>query len=166
MVADSAPSRRVVGGVRREPPVRYGELASQLAVRRPGAPRARSWLPPADPAAGSPAETVARLRMAGAALSPECRPPLRTPGGHLLHPDFPFRAAGLAVEVEGCAYHGTRRAHERDLAPFNALRSCPEVRRMPRFTARGVFAHPERMTAEIRTALGELGEPGAPTSVG
>ncbi|MGW6538868.1 hypothetical protein ACWGBV_08620 [Streptomyces sp. NPDC055051] len=157
VVADSALARRVVEGVRRDPPVRYGDLAAQLAVRRPGAPRARAWLPLVNPAAGSPAETVARLRMADAGLLPECQPPLRTPGGNVLHPDFLFRAAGLAVEVEGYAYHGTRRAHERDIARFNALQSCPEVRRVLRFTAREVFTHPARMTAAVRAALADLG---------
>ncbi|MFF9499312.1 hypothetical protein [Streptomyces sp. NPDC014656] len=157
VTADSALSRRVVEGVRRDPPVRYEELAAQLSVRRPGAPRARAWLRLADPAAGSPAETVARLRMADASLFPESQPPLRTPGGRSLRPDFLFRAAGLAVEVEGYAYHGTPRAHERDVARFNALQSCPEVRRVLRFTAREVFARPDRMTATVRSALGELG---------
>ncbi|GHJ94923.1 hypothetical protein SNE510_44420 [Streptomyces sp. NE5-10] len=157
VTADSALSRRVVDGVRRDPPVRYEELAVQLAVRRPGAPRARAWLRLADPAAGSPAETVARLRMADASLFPESQPPLRTPAGRPLHPDFLFRAAGLAVEVEGYAYHGTPRAHERDIARFNALQSCPEVRRVLRFTAREVFTRPDRMTATVRTALEELG---------
>ncbi|MEU3604427.1 hypothetical protein AB0E83_02995 [Streptomyces sp. NPDC035033] len=153
VAADSALSDRVVEGVRRGPLVRYEELAAQLAVRRPGAPRARAWLPLTNPAAGSPAETVARLRMADAALFPECQPPLRTPGGRPLRPDFLFRAEGLAVEVEGYAYHGTRRAHERDVARFNALQSCPEIRRVLRFTAREVFTRPDRMTTEIRAAL-------------
>ncbi|MFB7343129.1 endonuclease domain-containing protein [Streptomyces hydrogenans] len=157
VTADSALSRRVVEGVRRDPPVRYEELAAQLSVRRPGAPRARAWLRLADPAAGSPAETVARLRMADAALFPESQPLLRTPAGRPLHPDFLFRAAGLAVEVEGYAYHGTPRAHERDIARFNALQSCPEVRRVLRFTAREVFTRPDRMTATVRKALEELG---------
>ncbi|MFJ5706021.1 hypothetical protein [Streptomyces sp. NPDC093105] len=156
VAADSALSARMVEGVRRGPLVRYEELAAQLSVRRPGAPRARAWLALTNPAAGSPAETVARLRMADASLHPECQPSLRPPAGRPLHPDFLFRDAGLAVEVEGFAYHGTRRAHERDIARFNALQSCPEIRRVLRFTAREVFAHPGRMTADIRAALAEL----------
>ncbi|MER5735902.1 hypothetical protein ABT117_09520 [Streptomyces sp. NPDC002262] len=159
VTADSALSRRVVEGVRRDPPVRYEELAAQLSVRRPGAPRARAWLRLADPAAGSPAETVARLRMADAGLFPESQPLLWTPAGRPLHPDFLFRAAGLAVEVEGCAYHGTPRAHERDVARFNALQSCPGIHRVLRFTAREVFTRPARMTATVRSALAELGAP-------
>ncbi|MFD0151420.1 hypothetical protein ACWGQ4_07285 [Streptomyces sp. NPDC055721] len=156
VAADSALARRAVGGVRREALVRYEELAAELAAPRPGARRARAWLPLTEAASGSPAESVARLRMRDADLFPESQPPLRTAGGRTLRPDFLFREAGLAVEVEGYAFHGTRRAHERDVARFNALQSCPEVRRILRFTAREVFAAPDRMTRTIRTALESL----------
>ncbi|MFD4318833.1 hypothetical protein [Streptomyces sp. NPDC058548] len=153
VVADSALARRAVEGVRREALVRYEDLTAELAAPRRGAPRARSWLRLAEPASGSPAETVARLRMGDAGLFPECQPVLRTAAGPPLRPDFLFRARGLAVEVEGFAFHGTRRAHERDVARFNALQSCPEIRRVLRFTAGEVFRHPDRMTATIRAAL-------------
>ncbi|MEU7071934.1 hypothetical protein AB0B30_25755 [Streptomyces narbonensis] len=156
VAADSALARRVVGGVRREALVRYEDLAAELAMPRAGGPRARAWLPLTEAASGSPAESVARLRMGDADLRPESQPSLRTPQGRTLRPDFLFREAGLAVEVEGYAFHGTRRAHERDVARFNALQSCPEVRRVLRFTAREVFTAPDRMTATIRTALASL----------
>ncbi|MER8044838.1 hypothetical protein [Streptomyces sp. NPDC094032] len=160
VVADSALSRRFVAGLRREPVVGREELAEALAVpRRPGGPRARGWLPLAEPGSGSPAETVARLRMRDAGLFPETQPALRTAAGRPLHPDFYFRAAGLAVEIEGFAFHGTRQAHERDVQRFNELQNCPGVRRVLRFTAREVFEHPERMTTTIREALGALGAP-------
>ncbi|MFF5423281.1 MULTISPECIES: hypothetical protein [unclassified Streptomyces] len=153
VVADSALARRAVAGVRREPLVHREELAAALSARHPGARRARAWLRLAEPASGSPAETVARLRMADAGLHPEPQPALRTARGHVVHPDFLFRAAGLAVEIEGYAFHGTRHAHERDIARFNALQSCPEIRRVLRFTAREVFTRPDRVTATIREAL-------------
>ncbi|MEU3427011.1 hypothetical protein [Streptomyces gardneri] len=156
VAADSALARRVVGGVRREALVRYEDLAAELAAPRPGGPRARAWLPLTEANSGSPAESVARLRMRDADLRPESQSPLRTPQGRTLRPDFLFREAGLAVEVEGYAFHGTRRAHERDVARFNALQSCPEVRRVLRFTAREVFTAPDRMTATIRAALASL----------
>lgn len=157
VVADSALARRAVAGVRREPLVRYEELAAELAADRRGAARARTWLPLAEPASGSPAETVARLRIRDAWLLPESQPTLRTEDGRLLlRPDFLFRAEGLAVEVEGYAFHGTRGAHERDVARFNALQSCPEVRRVLRFTADEVFHRPDRMTDTIRAALTSL----------
>ncbi|GAA2783504.1 DUF559 domain-containing protein [Streptomyces showdoensis] len=160
VVADSALSRRCVAGRRREPLVGREELAAALAVpRRPGAPRARRWLPLARPGSGSPAETVARLRMGDAGLFPEVQPALRSGAGRALHPDFYFRAAGLVVEIEGFAFHGTREAHERDVRRFNELQSCPGVRRVLRFTAREVFDRPDRMTATIREALGSLGAP-------
>ncbi|MFE2013967.1 endonuclease domain-containing protein [Streptomyces sp. NPDC059491] len=156
VVADSALASRAVGGVRRDALVRYEDLAAQLAAPLRGAARARAWLPWAEPASGSPAETIARLRIRDAALLPESQPTLHTPDGRPLRPDFLFRAVGLAVEIEGYAFHGTRRAHERDIARFNALQSCPAVRRVLRFTATEVFHHPDRMTATILTALTEL----------
>ncbi|WP_030692778.1 hypothetical protein [Streptomyces globisporus] len=153
VVADSALARRAVEGVRREALVRHEDLAAELAAPRRGAARARTWLRLTEPASGSPAETVARLRIRDAALTPESQPTLLTPAGKPLRPDFLFRAEGLAVEIEGHAFHGTRRAHERDIARFNALQSCPEVCRVLRFTAREVFRHPDRMTATIQAAL-------------
>ncbi|WP_225799402.1 hypothetical protein [Streptomyces sp. NK15101] len=153
VVADSALARRAVEGVRREALVRYEDLTAELAAPRRGAARARTWLRLAEPASGSPAETVARLRMRDAALTPESQPTLLTAIGKPLRPDFLFREAGLAVEIEGHAFHGTRRAHERDVARFNALQSCPEIRRVLRFTAGEVFRRPDRMTATIRAAL-------------
>ncbi|MEU8621821.1 hypothetical protein [Streptomyces sp. NPDC048623] len=153
VAADSALARRTVQGVRREPLVRQEQLADELIPRRPGTVRARAWLRLTDPAAGSPAETIARLHMHDAGLHPESQPPLRTRSGRTLHPDFLFREAGLAVEIEGYAFHGTRRAHERDIARFNALTDCQEVRRVLRFTATDVFRHPERVIGTIRRAL-------------
>ncbi|MFF0556933.1 hypothetical protein [Streptomyces sp. NPDC004266] len=153
VVADSALARRAVEGVRREALVRHEDLAAELAAPRRGAARARAWLRLTEPASGSPAETVARLRIRDAALTPESQPTLLTAAGKPLRPDFLFRAEGLAVEIEGHAFHGTRRAHERDVARFNALQSCPEVRRVLRFTAGEVFRHPDRMTATVRAAL-------------
>ncbi|MFG2114192.1 hypothetical protein ACGFRB_16410 [Streptomyces sp. NPDC048718] len=157
VVADSALSHRQVGALRRPPLVRPEELVAELAApRRAGGPSARRWLPLAVPGCGSPAETVARLRMGDAGLCPETQPALRTPAGRALHPDFYFRDAGLVVEIEGFAYHGSRAAHERDVRRFNDLQNCPGVRRVLRFTAREVFDHPGRVTATIRMALAAL----------
>lgn len=153
VTADSALARRTVQGIRRAPLVRREQLAAELAARRPGAARARAWLYLTDPASGSPAETVARLRMHDAGLHPESQPLLHTRSGRALRPDFLFREAGLAVEIEGYAFHGTRQAHARDIDRFNALTDCREVRRVLRFTAKEVFRHPDRMIATIRHAL-------------
>ncbi|WP_019889079.1 hypothetical protein [Streptomyces purpureus] len=160
VAADSALSRRVVGGVRRPALVHPDELGTELAARRPGAPRAPRWLRPTDPAAGSPAETLARLHMHDAGLHPESQPLPHTPDGRGIRPDFLFRAAGLVVEVEGHPFHGTREAHERDTRRFNALPDCPGVRRVLRFTATEVFHRPAAVIATIRATLGRLGEAG------
>lgn len=156
VVADSALSRRTVGGVRREPLVDHGELTAELSAPRPGATRARRWLPLADAASGSPAETVARLHMRDAGLRPESQPLLHTRAGRALRPDFLFRMQGLAVEIEGYAFHGTRQAHDRDIRRYNDLADCPSVRRVLRFTARGVFHRPEAVVATVRAVLGQL----------
>ena len=157
--ADSALARRVIRGVRREALVRPEALADELRARRPGAPAARKWLSLADPAAGSPAETVARLHMHDAGLHPESQPVLRTPSGRTVRPDFYFRKAGLVIEIEGYAFHGTRHAHERDVRRYNALSGCPGVRRILRFTATEVFRRPAAVIASIRSALADLDGP-------
>lgn len=160
VVADSALSRRFVAGLRRDPVVDRERLAAELAApHRPGAPLARRRLRLAHAGSGSPAETVARLRMRDAGLHPEIQPTLHTPAGRPLHPDFYFRAEGLAVEIEGFAFHSTRQSHERDVHRFNALQNCPDIRRVLRFTAHEVFTRPDRMTSTIHEALAALGGP-------
>lgn len=151
--ADSALATRTVRGVRRPPLVHASALRAELATRRHGAVRARPWLALTDPRSGSPAETLARLHLHDAGLHPETQAALRTPSGRILHPDFFFRAQGLVVEVEGYAFHGTRETHTGDLRRFNELQTCPEVRRVLRFTAVEVFRHPDRVITQIREAL-------------
>ncbi|MFJ8883362.1 type IV toxin-antitoxin system AbiEi family antitoxin domain-containing protein [Streptomyces sp. NPDC102402] len=155
--ADSALSTRTVHGVRRPALLDTAALRTELATRRAGAARARTWLPLLDPRSGSPAESVARLRLHDAGLFPVTQATLRTASGRALRPDFFFPGQGLVVEVEGYAFHGTREAHTSDLHRFNDLQSCPEVRRVLRFTAAEVFHHPDRFVAEVRAALTELG---------
>ncbi|MFG2334626.1 hypothetical protein ACGFMM_34175 [Streptomyces sp. NPDC048604] len=154
--ADSALARRVVRGVRRDALVGAEAVAAELRARRPGAPAARRWLRLADPGAGSPAETVARLHLHDAGLRPECQPVLRTPNGRAVRPDFYFRAAGLVVEIEGYAFHGTRHAHERDIRRYNTLAGCPGVRRILRFTGAEVFGRPAGVVAAVKQALRDL----------
>ncbi|MFD5738174.1 hypothetical protein ACFXJM_09235 [Streptomyces massasporeus] len=48
--------------------------------------------------------------MTDAALRPESQVELFTPAGRRVVLDFLFRREGLAVEIEGYAYHGTREA--------------------------------------------------------
>ncbi|MGW7069944.1 hypothetical protein ACWGII_12120 [Streptomyces sp. NPDC054855] len=132
-------------------------LDSPPVAQAAGATRARRWLTLADPAAGSPAETVARLRMLDAGLRPESQARILTPAGRLLRPDFFFRGKGVVVEIEGFAYHGTKEAHRRDLSRYNDLASCPEVRAVLRFAADEVFTAPKAFVGRVRAALERAG---------
>lgn len=154
---ESAVTYRRVGGVRRAPLAGLDAVAAALSPPAQGSARARPWLGLCDPRAGSPAETVARLRMADAGLRPESQIELLTPAGRRVVLDFLFRREGLAVEIEGYAYHGTREAHRRDVSRFNQVLQCPEVRSLLRFTAQDVFREPDRMITELRAALVALG---------
>ncbi|MGI5338863.1 endonuclease domain-containing protein [Streptomyces sp. CA-181903] len=118
-----------------------------------GGRRALAWLTLADERAGSPAETIARLRMNDAGLYPEPQAELSLPGGRRVYPDFFFRERGLVVEIEGYAWHGDRARHQRDIARYNELTRCPEVRRVLRFTADDVFRRPVTLVRTVRRAL-------------
>lgn len=157
---ESALTRRRVGQVRRPPLTTRARIALALEVPARGADRAHGWLRLADLSAGSPAETVARLRLHEAGLRPEAQAELRTPDGRRRYLDFLFRAEGLAVEIEGYAYHGTRESHRRDLTRFNEVLRCPEVRLLLRYTAADVFHHPARMIEEIHVGLATLRDSG------
>ncbi|MGW0879912.1 hypothetical protein [Streptomyces sp. NPDC002671] len=156
VAVESALGHRRVDGVRRAPLTTPVALARALQAPLHGATRARDWLRLADPRTGSPAETVARLRMFDAGLCPEAQAELRTPDGRCCIVDFLFRAAGLVVEIEGYAYHGTRDAHRQDINRYNQLLRCPEIRSLLRFSAEDVFHRPVYMVEEIRAALTDL----------
>ncbi|WP_245766789.1 endonuclease domain-containing protein [Streptomyces colonosanans] len=153
VAVESALSRRTVGNARRAPLTTPAALAVALEAPLLGATRARNWLALVDPRSGSPAETIARLRMLDARLHPEPQAEVHTPDGRRRYLDFLFRAEGLAVEIEGYAYHGTRESHRRDVARFNQVLQCPEVRNLLRFTAEDVFHRPAWMIREVRAAL-------------
>jgi very-short-patch-repair endonuclease len=91
--------------------------------------------------------------MYDAGLRPESQVELHTPYGRRVVLDFLFRDEGLAVEIEGYAYHGTRDAHRRDVARYNQILQCPEVRSLLRYSAEDVFHRPAQVITEIRTAL-------------
>ncbi|WP_181446951.1 hypothetical protein, partial [Streptomyces sp. NTH33] len=144
VAVDSALGYRTVDSVRRPPLTDVAAIAATLEAkaRVRGAARASTWLRLCDPRAGSPAETIARLRLHDAGLHPESQAELITPAGRRVRLDFLFRAAGLAVEIEGYAYHGTRNSHRQDVARYNQTLQCPEVRNLLRFTAEDVFHRP------------------------
>lgn len=153
VAVDSALTRRRVDGAQRAPLTDLGAIAAGLEGRVRGAARARTWLHLCNPLAGSPAETIARLRMHDAGLHPESQVVLVPRDGRRVALDFFFRAEGLAVEIEGYAYHGTRDSHRRDVTRFNRIQQCSEVRSILRFTAEDVFRRPTQMVQEIRAAL-------------
>lgn len=153
VAVESALTHRRFGQTHRAPLTHLDAIASALDIPHRGAVRARHRLRLCDPRAGSPAESIARLRMYDAGLHPESQVTLLTPNGRRVVLDFLFRAEGLAIEIEGYAYHGTREAHRRDVARFNQLHQCPEVRSVLRYTAEDVFHHPAHILTEIRTAL-------------
>ncbi|MGW4910048.1 hypothetical protein [Streptomyces sp. NPDC004270] len=153
VAVESALAYRRVGRERRAPLTAPAAVCVALEVPLRGAARARQWLTLVDRGSGSPAETVARLHMHDADLRPETQAEVHPRGGPRRYLDFLFRAEGLAVEVEGYAYHGTREAHRRDVARFNQILQCPEVRRLLRFTAADVFHRPTWMIQQIHAAL-------------
>lgn len=157
VAVDSALTHRTITvgdrRIRRAPLTHLDRVTAALGERSRGAVRALRWLALADPASGSPAETVARLRMYDAGLRPETQARVVTAAGRVLRLDFLFRARGVAVEIEGYAYHGRREDHRRDVTRFNDLQQSAEVRTVLRFTAEEVFHSPETMIATIRRAL-------------
>lgn len=157
VAVESALTWRRVNHARRAPVTTTSTIALALEAPLRGAESARRHLKLADPNSGSPAETIARLRLHDAGLHPTSQAELRTPDGRRRYLDFLFRAEGLAIEIEGYAYHGTRDSHRRDIARFNQVLQCPEVRLLLRFTAADVFHRPSTMIGEIRSALVKLG---------
>lgn len=153
-------SRRGEGAFRRPGITMLHEIDDALGrasvASASGTKAALETLSMADPAAGSPAETVARLRMYEAGLRPCTQVTLVTPSGRRVRPDFLFVGEGLVVEIEGYRWHGSRAAHRDDVRRFNELQACREVRRVLRFTAYEVFHGPQRMLREIRQGLADL----------
>ncbi|MEU6374421.1 hypothetical protein [Streptomyces sp. NPDC046909] len=155
VAVESALGRRTVDGVRRPALTTRTALSFALDLEPGlrGGVRARQWLSLADPRAGSPPETLARLLMLDAGLRPEPQAELRLPDGRRRYVDFLFRQAGLAVEIEGYAYHGSREAHRRDVARFNEVLWCPEIRGVLRFTTADVHQRPAQLIQQIKSAL-------------
>ncbi|MER6145325.1 hypothetical protein ABT174_35765 [Streptomyces sparsogenes] len=161
VAVESAVSRRpgrAPESGQREPCTTLGEIARAVesGATLQGTRAAREWLALADAKAGSPAETIARLRMNDAGLYPESQVPLITPAGRRVFPDFLFRGQGLVVEIEGYRWHGSRAQHQRDTVRYNDLMSCAQVRRIMRFTASDVYRRPGAMMRDIRGALAQL----------
>jgi very-short-patch-repair endonuclease len=110
----------------------------------------------ADPRCESPAETRARLKMHDAGLHPESQAEVNTAQGRTRRLDFLFRAEGLAVEIEGHKWHGSKAQHQNDVIRFNELSGCPEIRQLLRFTANDVLHRPQYVIRTIEQALTQL----------
>lgn len=115
--------------------------------------RSRAW--PAfrrlDPRAGSVAESQARLVLHDAGLRPRSQAVLVDVTGRRVRVDFWF-AAGVAVEVEGFAFHASRDQHQSDIARFNDLARIPGVTVL-RFSWADVFHRPRVLVSAVRAAL-------------
>ncbi|MHA7961953.1 hypothetical protein ACX9I7_29855 [Streptomyces sp. L500] len=133
-------------------------LDGRCGRRRRNVRSAREALALADPASGSPAESMARLWMHGVGLRPESQAEVTTPNGRLLRLDFLFRAEGLGVEIEGYTWHGSRSAHQNDIRRFNELSGCEGIRQVLRFSGDDVFRRPRLMIHTIQEALSRLRE--------
>ncbi|MEU1784135.1 hypothetical protein ABZ545_32355 [Streptomyces abikoensis] len=133
-------------------------LDGRCGRRRRNVRSAREALALADPASGSPAESMARLWMHGVGLHPESQAEVTTPNGRLLRLDFLFRAEGLGVEIEGHTWHGSRSAHQNDILRFNELSGCEGIRQVLRFSGDDVFRRPRLMIHTIQEALSRLRE--------
>lgn len=125
----------------------------------------RAWTSYArlDPRSGSVAESKARLVLADAGLRPRSQPVLIDRIGQRVRVDFWF-PAGVAVEIEGYAFHATRERHGADIARFNDLARLADVTVL-RFSWADVFARSAAMVATVRAALAARERAAAPNTV-
>lgn len=89
------------------------------------------------------------LRRAGLS-SPEWNA-LVVVGGRRYRVDSLWRAAGLAVEIDGARWHLDAAAWERDLRRANDLQAAGL--RLLRFSVRQLVTEPEAVAAAVRAAL-------------
>jgi very-short-patch-repair endonuclease len=137
--------------------------------------RAWRWFPRLDPASGSVAESLARLRLWDAGLVPRTQAALAV-RGRRVRVDFWF-PAGVVVEIEGFAFHSSREQHQSDVLRFNALGTVPGITVL-RFSRDDVVRRPAAMVTAVRAALrsravtldsptsgsGEFGSPYSPVT--
>lgn len=118
--------------------------------------RARAWpaFAPLDPRAGSVAESKARLVLHDAGLFPRSQAVLVDGPGRRVRVDFWF-PAGVAIEVEGFAFHSSREQHQADVARFNELTRIPGLTVL-RASWADVFHRPRVLVTAVRSALAAL----------
>lgn len=131
------------------------ELTAALCTYPPGVGRTRiaRVLRLVDPLSGSVLESLCRVLLHGAGLTPEqTQLVVRTCAGRWIgRVDFAWPAAGLIVETDGFAFHADRAAYRNDRRRGNALVLAGW--RVLRFSWEDVVHHPEEVVAAVREAL-------------
>ncbi len=142
-----------VDGLLRAGAVTLDAVAEQLERLRGRRFTRRAWAAFArlDPKAGSVAESKARMVLATAGLRPRSQVVLVDRTGRRVRVDFWF-PAGVAIEVEGFAFHQSREQHQADIARFNELVAVPGVTVL-RFSWTDVFHRPAALVTAVRAAL-------------
>ncbi|MDQ1713974.1 MAG: hypothetical protein QOE45_3424 [Frankiaceae bacterium] len=149
-----------VDGLLRAGVVTLDAVADRLDALRGRRHTRRAWVAFCllDPRSGSVAESKARLVLRDAALRPRSQVVLVDLVGRRIRVDLWF-PAGVAVEVEGYAFHSTREQHQADVARFNELARVRGVQVL-RFSWADVFHRPRAVVAAVRAALAiATGEP-------
>jgi hypothetical protein len=129
---------------------RVGRALEQLRGER-HTHRARRAFERLDPASGSVAESLARLALWDAGLFPRTQVVLLDGTGRQVRVDFWF-PAGVAIEVEGFAFHSTRDQHQADISRFNALGRLRD-QTVLRFSWADVVHRPAALVATVRASL-------------
>jgi very-short-patch-repair endonuclease len=122
-----------------------------LAALGPGSGALRRIPRLLDPRSGSVLETLLRLLLVRAGLSPLTQYEIRDRGRLVARVDFCWPAARLVVEADGFAFHSDRAAYRRDRERFNDLERLGW--RVLRFTWEDVVSRPEHVLAMVRSCL-------------
>ena len=104
-----------------------------------------------DPRSGSVAESKVRLLLRDGGLWPRSQVTLLDVAGRRVRVDF-WLGEGVAIEVEGYAFHSDRETHQADIARFNALAGVPGVTVL-RFSWADAFHRPAAVVSAVRAAL-------------
>lgn len=136
----------------------------RLAGRRFVKSRAWPSFARLDPRAESVAESKARLVLHDARLYPRSQVVVADRGGRRVRVDLWF-PSGVAVEVEGFAFHATRDQHQADIARFNAIARVAGATVL-RFSWADVFHRPASVVATVRAALARAAGDSGPVARG
>jgi very-short-patch-repair endonuclease len=135
----------------------HPSLESELMARLTsswgrGASALRAVAAAADPLSGSVLETLLRLVLRDARLSPLSQQVIRDrDGSFVARVDFCWPAERLVVEADGFAYHSDRAAYRKDRERLNALERLGW--RVLRFTWEDVRGRPTHVVACVRECL-------------